>query len=58
MERETLAKIAGVILLVLILANFVLFVFVRISAYLFWAIIVLVAVLAWFVVPKIRKSSS
>lgn len=55
MNRDLLAKIAAVVLLVLIVANFLAFIFVRNPPWLFWTIIVVVAVLAWFVIPRIRK---
>lgn len=55
MKKETLAKIAGIVLLILILANFIAFIFLKNPPWLFWTIIVVVAVLAYFVIPKIKK---
>jgi len=55
MKRETLSKVAAIILVVLLVANFLAFIFVKNPPWLFWTIIVLVAMLAYFVVPKIRK---
>ena len=54
MNKETLAKIVAIVLLVLIVANFLAFIFVKNPPWLFWTIIVVVAVLAYFVVPRIR----
>ncbi|MCK4589700.1 MAG: hypothetical protein KAT77_04595 [Nanoarchaeota archaeon] len=56
MEKELLAKIVGVVLLVLIVANFLAFIFVKNPPWLFWTIIVVVALLAYFVVPRIRSN--
>ena len=55
MNRDLLAKIAAVVLLILIVANFIAFIFVRNPPWLFWTIIVVVAVMAWFVVPRIKN---
>ncbi len=55
MDKDKLAKIAAIVLLVLIVANFLAFIFVKNPPWLFWTIIVVVAILAWFVIPKIRK---
>ena len=54
MERETLAKVAAIVLLILIMANFIAFIFVKNPPWLFWTIIVVVAIMAYFVIPKIR----
>jgi len=53
MDRKTLAKIAAIVILLLMIANLLLFVFIPV--WLFWAIIILGAFLAYFVIPKIRK---
>jgi|GEM_PF-5914613 len=55
MDKDKLAKIAAVILVVLLAANFLAFIFVKNPPWLFWTIIVVVAILAYFVIPKIRK---
>jgi len=55
MKKESLAKITGIVLLVLILANFIAFIFLKNPPWLFWTIIMVVAILAYFVVPKIKK---
>jgi len=55
MKRETLAKVVALILLVIVLVNFIAFIFVRNPPWLFLTIIVVIALMAYFVVPRIRK---
>lgn len=56
MNRQTLAKIIAVVLLVIALANFIAFIFVKNPPWLFWLVIIVVAVFAYFIIPRIRKA--
>lgn len=48
-------KILGIMLIALLIANLVLFGIGILSALVFWLIIAAVAVVAWKVVPRMRK---
>lgn len=55
MNRENLVKVLSGIVAAIIVLNIVLFSFGRISVGMFWIIIALAAVLAYIVLPKLRK---
>lgn len=55
MKKPDLAQIASIVMLVLVLANITLFAFRINPAWLFWLIIVIAAVAAYVVIPKLRK---
>jgi len=54
-EKGSMKKILSVIVLLVVLANFLLFVFGRISNTFFWLIIVLAAIFAFWILPKLSK---
>ena len=56
MKKPDLAKIASIIMIILVVANIVLFAFGKNPVWLFWLIIVIGAVSAYWVIPKIRKN--
>ncbi len=48
-------KIVSIFFLCLIILNFVLFAFTLINTTVFWIVIVLVALVAYFIVPRLGK---
>lgn len=55
MKKPDLAQIASIIMLILVLANITLFAFGKNPPWLFWTIIVIAAVAAYWAIPKLRK---
>lgn len=49
------AKILAIIFTIILVANIILFAMHMISIYIFWIIIILAAVVAWFGIPNINK---
>lgn len=44
-----------IITLVILLANFFLFAFNRLNVWIFWAVLIFAAIVAFLVVPRLRK---
>ena len=50
-------KIVGIVFLVILVLNIILFSFTIIGAGLFWIVILVCAVFAYFVLPKLKKQN-
>jgi hypothetical protein len=53
-REMNIVKLVSAIFLVIMLANFLLFIFVRISTLVFWIITIVVAVFAYLILPKLK----
>ncbi|MFC1801402.1 hypothetical protein ACFLZB_02980 [Nanoarchaeota archaeon] len=56
MKKPDLAQIASIIMIVLVIANITLFALGRNPPWLFWTILIIAAVSAYWAIPKIRKN--
>lgn len=55
MERAKGVKVFGTVLIIFLVLNLVFFTLGKISPLWFWVVIAVMAILAWKVVPKLRK---
>lgn len=56
MEKEKLLKVLGVFVIVLVVLNFVLFLFGRINYKFFWFNMIFFAIIAYFGFPSLAKA--
>jgi len=55
MATKNFLKIIGVVAVVLLVLNLVLFILGKITGLIFWAVIIVVALFAFKVLPKLKK---
>ena len=55
MKRKNVLKVVGVVCILLLVLNLVLFIVGRISGLLFWIVIIIAALLAFKVLPKMKQ---
>ncbi len=55
MNKETFLRIIGIVAILLLVLNMILFALRKISGLVFWGVIIVGAVLAFVVVPKMKK---
>lgn len=56
MQKQKIAKLAAILLIIVITINLILFVIGKISGMLFWALIIIAALFAYKVLPKLNKN--
>jgi len=54
--KENLVKIIAIIFSVIIILNFLLFIFGRIETRLFWIVIIICLITAYKIIPMLKKS--
>lgn len=54
MKQKTI-KIISIVLVIILIANFLLFAFNQSNIYVFWFVIALIAICAYWLIPKMKK---